>query len=77
MQTNAVNAAIQSNNRKKEVMNYTVLEKQEAAHDGGELCEVEECEECCDHSDLDGCTCLICGKDMGETLAARADHFKD
>lgn len=36
------------------------------------------CEDCCDHSDMDGTQCLDCGKDCTEDMAAAAyDRAKD
>lgn len=39
--------------------------------------EFEVCESCCDHSDCDDHCCLICGKDMCEEFAARAEYYAD
>ena len=43
------------------------------AHENDEL----DCELCCEHDDHDGHCCLICGKDMTETLVARAEASAD
>lgn len=37
-----------------------------------------ECQECCEHGDMDGGYCLDCGKDRTEELMSRAyDYYKD
>lgn len=36
-----------------------------------------ECEDCCTHSDVDDLTCLICGADMIDEMAGRADWAVD
>lgn len=35
------------------------------------------CQKCCDHTDVDKRTCLICGKDLTEDLAAEAEWRRD
>lgn len=39
--------------------------------------EDEQCVECCDHSDRDSHCCLICGAELGEWYAARAEYYAD
>lgn len=47
-------------------------------HDLGELCDEDSCQECCEHSSLDGGICDDCGADRTEDLMARAyDSYKD
>ena len=41
-------------------------------------CEEPDCQECCEHDDMDGGWCLDCGLDRTSDLAARAyDKWKD
>ena len=42
-----------------------------------ETCEDEECQICCEHSDVDDHCCLICGADMAERFASRAESLAD
>jgi hypothetical protein len=52
----------------------------DAAHEAGENCEAEWCQECCDHEfdDGEGYHCLGCGLDGSEqVLSAAYDRAKD
>lgn len=43
----------------------------------GAEAEYDTCEECCEHGDCDSHCCLICGKDMAESFACRAESLRD
>lgn len=50
----------------------------ECGNDCNGCTEQEPCESCCDHSDVDDYTCLICGHDIhGSKLEAQADAAWD
>ena len=47
-------------------------------HEAGEDCEMEDCQDCCDHSDATFYCCLGCGADLTESnMSAAYDRAKD
>lgn len=49
-----------------------------AAVHGPEPCDASDCEECCDHHELDHFVCMDCGKDLTEQKMSDAyDRAKD
>jgi hypothetical protein len=52
---------------------------QEEAHDKGEPCDENKCQECCTHDDRDHGICLDCEheQDPGAAIDAAMDRFED
>ena len=51
----------------------------DAAHEAGDDCGDDRCQECCPHDERDHGICLYCGheQDPGEAIDAAMDRFED
>jgi hypothetical protein len=58
---------------------YYCTPEQDAAHDIGESCDVDLCQECCQHDERDHGICLDCGheQDPGEAIDQAQDGLED
>lgn len=44
------------------------------AHEAGEPCENEKCQECCEHNEHDHGVCMDCEKDITDDLVCAAEY---
>lgn len=44
------------------------------AHESGEPCENEKCQECCEHNEHDHGVCMDCEKDITDDLVCAAEY---
>ena len=53
--------------------------QQELAHANGDACEVEGCQECCEHWEWDHDQCMDCGfeRDPGEAIDRAMDSMDE